>query len=234
MFPSNNNMMNQYGQFNNQPILNPIYQVNQMNQMNQNQFQNSPLDPNLIQNMIKLCRENPNLLNQFNEEVKKGNNNFSEQSIFNNSNYLKMAQEGKVPRRIFSQIKKSDENMPINNNFDSDLINVCFELSSGQKFNEQAKKSMKILDLFIKFITRLGFKKDLIGKDICFLFNGGNVDSKQYNKTLREMGIENNAKILVLDIKGIIGAKFQNLKIKIIKIILNQLFLTESKLNNNN
>ena len=86
MFPSNNNMMNQYGQFNNQPILNPIYQVNQMNQMNQNQFQNSPLDPNLIQNMIKLCRENPNLLNQFNEEVKKGNNNFSEQNIFNNSN----------------------------------------------------------------------------------------------------------------------------------------------------
>ena len=48
------------------------------------------------------------------------------------------------------------------------------------------------------------------------------------------MGIENNSKILVLDIKGIIGAKFQNLKIKIIKIILNQLFLTESKLNNNN
>ena len=69
MFSSNNNMMNQYGQFNNQPLLNPIYQVNQMNQMNQNQFQNNPLDPNLIQNMIKLCRENPNLLNQFNEEV---------------------------------------------------------------------------------------------------------------------------------------------------------------------
>ena len=133
--------MNQYGQFNNQPILNPIYQVNQMNQMNQNQFQNSPLDPNLIQNMIKLCRENPNLLNQFNEEVKKGNNNFSEQSIFNNLNYLKMAQEGKVPRRIFSQIKKSDENMPINNNFDSDLINVCFELSSGQKSMNKQKKA---------------------------------------------------------------------------------------------
>ena len=202
MFPSNNyNMMNQ-------PMLNPIYQVTQMNQMNQNQSQNNQLDPNLIQNMINLCRENPNLLSQFNDAVKKGNNNFSEQSIFNNSNYIKKAQEGKVPRRVFSQIKKSDENIPIINNFDSDIINICFELSSGQKFNEQGKKSMKIIDLFTKFITRLGFKKDLIGKDICFLFNGGNVDPKKYDKTLREMGLENNAKILVLDIKGIIGAKF--------------------------
>ena len=119
-----------------------------------------------------------------------------------------MAQKGKVPRRIFSQIKQINENIPFNNNYNFDMINVCFELSSGQKFNEQATKSMKMIDLFIKFITRLGFKKDIIGNDICFLFNGGNININQYNKTLREMGIENNAKILVLDLKGIIGAKF--------------------------
>ena len=211
--------MNQFSQYN-QPILNPIYQVsqmnqmnqmsqmNQMNQMNQNQSENSQLDPNSFRNMIQFFRQNPNLLKQFEEEVKSNNNNFSEQNIFNNSNYLKMTQEGKVPRRIFSQIKKSDKNIPININNDSNRINVCFELSSGQKFNEQATKSMKIIDLFIQFITRLGFKKDIIRKDIFFLFNGLSVDEKQYKNTLREMGIQNNSKILVIDSKGIIGAKF--------------------------
>ena len=219
MFPSNNNMMNQFSQYN-QPILNPIYQVNQMNQMNQmnqtnqmnqmnqNQSENSELDSNSFRNMIQFFRKNPNLLKQFEEEVKSNNNNFSDTNIFNNSNYLKMAQEGKVPRRIFSQIKKSDKNIPININNDSNRINVCFELSSGQKFTERATKSMKIIDLLMQFITRLGFKKDIIRKDIFFLFNGLSVDEKQYKNTLREMGIQNNSKILVIDSKGIIGAKF--------------------------
>ena len=160
--------------------------------------------------MINLFRQNPNLLQQFEEEVKRNNSNFSNQNIFNNSNYLKMAQKGKIPRRIFSQIKQSNDFIPINNknDYDSDIINVCFEISSGQKFNEHATKRMNIRDLLIQFITRLGFKKDIIRKDICFLFNGLSIDKKQYKKTLKEMGIENNSKILVIDTKGIIGAKF--------------------------
>ena len=121
-----------------------------------------------------------------------------------------MAQEGMVPRRIFSQIKNNDENIHINNNYHdkSDTINVYFELTTGQKFTEKGNKTMKALDLFIKFITRLGFKKEIIEKDICFLFNGGNIDKNKNYKTLEELEIQDNSKILVMDTKGIIGAKF--------------------------
>ena len=199
MLGNNYNMENQFNQVN-QPMFNPL------NQMNPNPSQNGQFDPNQMQNFVLLLRQNPNLFNQLSDAVKSNNNNFTEQNIFNNQNYLRMAKEGKVPRNIFSQVKQNAESIPLKNNNNSDIVNVCFEITSGQKFNEQASKSMKIKDLFIRFITRLGFNQSIIEKDIYFLFNGTNVNINQ-NKTLRELGIENNSKIIVLDTKGIIGAK---------------------------
>jgi len=183
----------------NQPQNSPV------NQTNQEHLKNN-IDSNEVKRVIKMLRQNPNLFNQFNEEVKRDNINFKEKSIFNDSNYIKMASNGLVPRKIFKQIKKNNKNIPIKKNNNPNIINVCFEISSGQKFSEKALKSMKFKDLCINFITRLGFKKEIIeGKDIIFLFNGTKVDINQ-NKTLRETGIENYSKILVLDIKGLIGA----------------------------
>ena len=193
----------------NQPIYIPVNQPqnNPINQIDQKQLKNS-LDSSEIQKVIIMLRQNPNLLNQLNEEVKRDNINFNQQSIFNDHIYIKMASKGLVPRRIFAQIKKSNENIPIKTDYNPNIINVCFEISSGQKFNEKASKRMKFKDLYINFVTRFGFKKDIIeNKDILFLFNGTKVDINQ-NKILREMGIENNSKILVLDLKGLIGAYF--------------------------
>lgn len=191
----------------NEPLYNPGNQPQNspVNQTNQEHLKNN-LDSNEVQRVIKMLRQNPNLFNQFNEEVKRDNINFKEKSIFNDSNYIKMASKGLVPRKIFKQIKKNNKNIPIKKNNNPNIINVCFEISSGQKFSEKALKSMKFKDLCINFITRLGFKKEIIeSKDIIFLFNGTKVDINQ-NKTLRETGIENYSKILVLDIKGLIGA----------------------------
>jgi len=191
----------------NEPLYNPGNQPQNspVNQTNQEHLKNN-LDSNEVQRVIKMLRQNPNLFNQFNEEVKRDNINFKEKSIFNDSNYIKMASYGLVPRKIFKQIKKNNKNIPIKKNNNPNIINVCFEISSGQKFSEKALKSMKFKDLCINFITRLGFKKEIIeSKDIIFLFNGTKVDINQ-NKTLRETGIENYSKILVLDIKGLIGA----------------------------
>lgn len=191
----------------NEPLYNPGNQPQNspVNQINQEHLKNS-LDSNEVQKIIEMLKQNPNLFNKFNEEVKRDNINFKEESIFNDSNYIKMASKGLVPKKIFKQIKKSNENIPIKKNNNPNIINVCFEISSGQKFSEKASKSMKFKDLCINFITRLGFKKDIIeSKDIIFIFNGTKVDINQ-NKTLRETGIENNSKILVLDIKGLIGA----------------------------
>jgi hypothetical protein len=195
------------------PVIQPQYiTVNQhqnslINQFDQKQLKNS-LDSIEVQKVINMLRQNPNLLNQFNEEVKRDNNNFNEHSIFNDSIYIKMASRGEVPRKIFSQIKNNKEIISINTDYNPNIINVCFEISSGQKFNEKAAKNMIFKDLCINFVTKLGFQKSIIeNKDIIFLFNGTKVDINQ-KKNLREIGIENNSKILVLDLKGLIGAYF--------------------------
>ena len=200
----------------NMPVNQPIYipenqpQNNPINQIDQKQLKNS-LDSSEIQKVIIMLRQNPNLFNQLYEEVKRDNNNFNQQSIFNDDIYIKMASKGLVPRRIFAQVKKSKENIPIKTDYNPNIINICFEITTGQKFNEKATKRMKFKDLCVNFVTRLGFKKDIIeNKDILFLFNGTKVDINQ-NKILREMGIENNSKILVIDLKGLIGAYFLKL-----------------------
>jgi hypothetical protein len=193
----------------NQPLYIPVNQrqYSPINQIDQKQLKNS-LDSSEVQKVIKMLRQNPNLLDQLNEEVKRDNNNFKERSIFNDSIYIKMASRGEVPRKIFSQIKKSKDIISIKTDYNPNIINVCFEISSGQKFNEKAAKNMIFKDLCINFVTRLGFQKTIIeNKDIIFLFNGTKVDINQ-KKNLREIGIENNSKILVLDLKGLIGAFF--------------------------
>jgi hypothetical protein len=114
-----------------------------VNQINQEQLSDS-LNSIEIKKVMKILRQNPNLFNQFNEEVKRDNNNFNKQSIFNDSNYINMASKGEVPRKIFSQIKKSNEKTPFNTDNNPNMINVCFGLSTGQSFNEKASKNMII------------------------------------------------------------------------------------------
>ena len=184
----------------NQPMHIPV------NHMNKNKVElKKSIDPNQVYDLIDLFRENPNLYKEFDEKIKKDNNNYNEHDIFHNRNYMRMARDGKTPRRVFSQIDKKNENIPIKVNNDSNLINICFLISTGQKFNEQAINTLKTKDLFIKFITRLGFTKELLDKNIAFLFNGIKIDHNE-EKTLREMGIGDNSIIVTMDLKGIIGA----------------------------
>ena len=58
-----------------------------------------------------------------------------------------MESRGEVPRKIFSQIKKREEMISVETDYDPNIINVCFEISSGQKFNEKAVKNMTFKDL---------------------------------------------------------------------------------------
>ena len=114
--------------------------------------------------------------------------------------------KGQAPRRIFSQIKKSNEETPFNTDNNPNMINVCFGLSTGQSFNEKASKNMIFKDLCVNFVTRLGFKKEIIENNhILFLYNGRKLDINQ-RKNLKELGIYNNSKIVVIDLKGLIGA----------------------------
>ena len=72
---------------------------------------------------------------------------------------------------------------------------------------------MKVKDLFISFITKMGFYKDILKEEIYFLFDGSKMDINE-ELTIEEKGLFDHSVILVLDTKGILGAKNLNLFIK--------------------
>lgn len=200
-----NNEMNQINQFNSQ---NNTNQSNQMSQMNRFASKKK----NTVDKMVDLFRNNPELYEQFDQMIKKDNNNYKKK--FSDDKYLKAASEGKIPRRIFKQNKENNKTYydETNDNF-SIQINIKFQFSSGNIINMAVSPTMKVKDLFISFIKRIGFKEDILTKEIYFLFAGLTIDINE-EKTLKEKNLGNNNIILVLDTKGIIGAKSLNLFIK--------------------
>ena len=88
----------------------------------------------------------------------------------------------------------------------SPKVNIVFQVTVGNKFNVIAPNSMKMKDLFINFITKLGLSTQSIGKDIFFVYNALRVDPNE-NRTLSEMSIIDSSIIMVIDTKGLIGAK---------------------------
>ena len=179
--------------------VNPIFRINAYQQENDNQQVNS-------EEMIKMMtffKDKPDLLRQFNEMCKNNNINYS--NNLTNDEYLKNASEGKIPRRIFNQTEKN-KTIIIDSNDATLKRNIKFQISSGNTFNIIAPSNMKVKDLFKHFVTKLGFSEEIIGKDIYFLMNGERFDLNE-EREIKQMKIIDNSIILVIDTKGIIGAK---------------------------
>ena len=64
---------------------------------------------------------------------------------------------------------------------------------------------MSLKNLFKEFIRKIGFDEKILQKDIYFLYRGERMNLNE-ESNLRKMGLYNNAIILVMDAKGIIGA----------------------------
>ena len=65
--------------------------------------------------------------------------------------------------------------------------------------------NLKIKDLLIKYIEKLGLGPGVMKNSIFFLFNGSKLDINE-NRTVIEMGMTSGSTVIVLDIKGIIGS----------------------------
>ena len=196
MYNQTNNQMN--NQMNNQTN-------NQMNnQMNYNQQDSKKYT---IEEIINIFKNNPRQYEQFNDFVTKNNINYINSPLMNEE-YLQQAAEGKIPRNIFNQFKDDNKTYYANSNEEySQKINISFQLSSGNKINLVTSENMKLAELFKEFVKKIGFDTDILKSDIYFLFRGERMN-KDEQRSLREMHLVDNSVILVLDVKGIIGANY--------------------------
>ena len=185
--------------------MNPIFSImnNQSNPMIGYQPNNQV---NQMNEMIHLFRNNPLLYQEFNKMVTQNNENFKSNNLFN-ENYLRTASKGEIPRNAFKQYKENNftYNIETYDKF-SKKINVKFQLSSGNRINMIVPETISQRTLFKEFITKIGFNKKILGKEIYFLCNGLKMDLNE-ERSLLNMKIFDGTIILVVDTKGILGAK---------------------------
>ena len=187
---------------------NPIFAImeSQQNQINNQVNDNQPgFNANTMKEMIHLFQNNPQLLKNFNDLVIQKNENYMNNPLLNEE-YLQHAVKGEVPRNVFNQFKDDNKTYNANSNDEySEKLNITFQLTSGKKINIIASQNMKLKTLFREFVKKIGFDTNILQNDIYFLYRGERMN-KDEQSNLKKMGLENNSVILVMDVKGIIGA----------------------------
>ena len=157
------------------------------------------INPNMVnqQTMMKMLENNPSLLTQFNQFLV--NQNPNQQPQFPTSS---------TGEKSLRNMNSSPDSMRMMFDMDNPApkVNIVFLITVGNKFNVIAPNTMKVKDLFINFITKLGFSTDIIGKDVFFVYNALRVDHNE-NRTINEMKIIDFSQIYVIDTKGVIGSK---------------------------
>ena len=88
---------------------------------------------------------------------------------------------------------------------DNNIINVVLRTTAGFSVVINAPKTMTFEELFINFANKAGVPYETIGKEIVFLFSAAKIDTKS-KLPISSMFKGVNAKITIIDLKGIIGA----------------------------
>ena len=187
MYPNQGYNMNNYNSYNNQNLMN--FMTIWMN--------NNPILFQLYQNMNQNMNQ---YLNQNN----------------NNSNKMKFIKVSPSEAQQ-SLNKKNIQNM----NFDasspfdsSPKTNIVFNTQKGHTTNIIAPYHMKVKDLLLAYVQKLGLGPAVMGDSLFFLFNGNKLKLNE-EKTIYDIGLHNGGHIVVLDVKEVIGAKTYTKKILI-------------------
>ena len=184
MYPNMGYNMTNYNMYNNQYLMNLMMNWMKMNPILQMSYQN-------------MMNQNMAILN---------NNNFNKMNFINstqiNNNQPKVTGGGTSINNL-----STSSYVLTSQNDNSPKINVTFTTQKGNRMNIVCPQNMKIKDLFVKYITRLGLGPNVMGDSIFFLFNGKKL-SKNDNRELNQLGFGVNigANIVVIDTKDIIGA----------------------------
>ena len=208
--------------------MNPIYSIANNPYGNQNQIiypinnysgtiRQSPQNPQInnipinqsfkMEDMIHICRNNPQIFNQFKNMVTDQNVNYQTNNSIFNKNYLQVAVQGNIPRNAFNQYKSNNLTFVIETNDKfSKKINVKFQLSAGNKINIVVPETICLNLLLEEFVRKIGFDKRILQKDVYFLYNGLRMNIYD-TRSIKSMEIHDGTIILVVDTKGILGAK---------------------------
>ena len=203
----NNNNHNGFGNYNNMGLNQAAFnQFNTMMSMNPNFGMQAQM--NLNNNLMNFIQMNPNMFNT-NNPVQ--NNMMFFQSNLNNSMNTGVKGGGSLPRpnqqtgagRIFP-------NYDCYPNYKGPRINVIFEISTGLKLNIPAPPTETVKGLLIKFCEKAGVSPTLLKKEIVCIYNATYINPFNQNSIQnffqQHMGINEQAKIVVIDAKNIIGA----------------------------
>ena len=185
---------------------------------NNNGFPNfNGMNPQIFppQNMINMnpgfgmnnqMQLNQNLMNfmAFNPNAFGFNMNNQNQVVQNNMNNMGPGvQGGNLPRRIIPNI----DSYPW---YTGPRINVIFEISTGPKVNIPAPPTESVEGLLVKFCERAGISSNLLKKEIVCIYNANYVQPNNKMSIQQffqqNMGINDQAKIVVIDAQNIIGA----------------------------
>ena len=227
---NNMNMMYNINNFNMlQNLGNNMNNLNNMNNMNMNMNMN--MDINMNNTM-----GNPRFNNMLNNNVKNfsgnENNNFNNndqiflmKNIFDNLKFEKdpyiiqkkiaFCMDSNKPNKnyvyggnalfITSTNDENSNNKVLNDK--ENLIHIIFITMKGHNHSRKYNKNDKIKDVLGSFIREFGLPLNAL-KEIHFLYNATNINNLEDNNyTLKQLGIKNFAKINVVDMKNIIGAK---------------------------
>ena len=123
-----------------------------------------------------------------NELQMNNNNNF-------NNNFNNFNNNFQMPNQNFAQFA----------GLNNDIINVVLRTTAGFSVVINAPKTMTFEELFINFANKAGVPYETIGKEIVFLFSAAKIDTKS-KLPISSMFKGSNARITIIDLKGIIGA----------------------------
>ena len=195
------NMMNQL-------YPNMGYNMNNFNMYN-NQF--------LYCLMMNWMMMNPSLIQTYNNLNQNNQFNMNQINQFNNNNpnrkgmsVISVSQEDLNQAKVTGGgvISNNFQNMNCDFSSPDDLTpkyNIYFKTQKDQQMNIFCPCNLKIKDLLIKYINRLGLGPGVMGSSIFFLFNSAKLDLNE-NRTVGEMGMTSGSTVVVLDIRGVIGS----------------------------
>ena len=195
----NNNFPNNIPNFNPQQINPNIFNAYQ-NIFNMNPNFNMQNQAQLNPMLMNFFYMNPNLFNN-NPNINMNNKGFQAFGPVNNMGTG--IPGGNLPRRVSADF----DCYP---GYIGPRINVIFEVSTGPKINIAAPPSESVEGLLIKFCQRAGVNPSLLKKEIVCVYNATFINPT--NKTtiqqflLNNMGLNDQAKIIVIDAQNIIGA----------------------------
>ena len=210
-------------------------QMLQMQQMQQN-FMYQQQQQQFYNGYLLYCQQNglnaqdPNVYNQYCQNMMNNMNNIyannNNNNINNNQNdvYIHCNNNDNtnnnndpnqpkelLPRREETLYMHQNEIQGNNNNninfagLNDDIINVALTTTAGYKVIIPASKNMSFEDLFINYANKVGVPHDAIGTKIVFLCNGGKVDPKS-KKPISSLFKQSMGNITVLDQANIVGA----------------------------